>query len=231
MAHRIWSVWCRALKCLIHYTLVKGFSVVFPPIAIYCLLVFSYFFFVSVQFLYCSCARAAADMGSPIATLNIGPTRADDLALFKVSARSGEGSAHSRLLHVFEWFLKHGFCLLVRNSYAVMYFRYCLDMGSVNEPSLWYAVIIFIKLWEWLTDGLTKEPAKMEKRKTVGSSETLDWCFVTLGCIFTENSNVLIAHAWLRSYTRSDYGCSLILLCTRSVIVRDSRFGYKVVMW
>jgi hypothetical protein len=126
MAHRIWSVWCRALKCLIHYTLVKGFSVVFPPIAIYCLLVFSYFFFVSVQFLYCSCARAAADMGSPIATLNIGPTRADDLALFKVSARSGEGSAHSRLLHVFEWFLKHGFCLLVRNSYAVMYFRYCL---------------------------------------------------------------------------------------------------------
>lgn len=66
-----------------------------------------------MQFLYCSCARAAADMGSPIAILNIGPTRADDLAHFKVSARSGEVSAHSRLLHDFEWFLKHGFCLLV----------------------------------------------------------------------------------------------------------------------
>ena len=26
MAHRIWSVWCRALKCLIHYTLIKGFQ-------------------------------------------------------------------------------------------------------------------------------------------------------------------------------------------------------------
>ncbi|XP_024398720.1 NAD-dependent protein deacylase SRT2 isoform X3 [Physcomitrium patens] len=34
--------------------------------------------------------RAAADMGSPIAILNIGPTRADDLAHFKINARSGE---------------------------------------------------------------------------------------------------------------------------------------------
>lgn len=91
-------------------------------------------------------------MGSPIAILNIGPTRADDLAHLKVSARSGEVSAHSRLLHDFEWFSKHDFCLLVRNSYAVMYFRYCLGswiMGSVNEPSLWHAVIFSIKLWEW----------------------------------------------------------------------------------
>ncbi|KAG0629697.1 hypothetical protein M758_1G123200 [Ceratodon purpureus] len=34
--------------------------------------------------------RAAADMGSPIAILNIGPTRADDLAHLKINARSGE---------------------------------------------------------------------------------------------------------------------------------------------
>ncbi|KAG0575902.1 hypothetical protein KC19_5G038900 [Ceratodon purpureus] len=34
--------------------------------------------------------RAAADMGAPIAILNIGPTRADDLAHLKISARSGE---------------------------------------------------------------------------------------------------------------------------------------------
>lgn len=34
--------------------------------------------------------RAAADMGSPIAILNIGPTRADDLAQLKINARSGE---------------------------------------------------------------------------------------------------------------------------------------------
>ena len=44
-------------------------------------------------------------------------------------------------------------------------------------------------------DGLTKEPAKMEKRKTVGSPETVDWCFFTLGCISTQNLNVIIAHA------------------------------------
>lgn len=37
-----------------------------------------------------SCARAAVDMGSPIAILNIGPTRADDLACLKINARSGE---------------------------------------------------------------------------------------------------------------------------------------------
>jgi len=34
--------------------------------------------------------RAAADMGSPIAILNIGPTRADDLARLKIDARCGE---------------------------------------------------------------------------------------------------------------------------------------------
>ena len=68
-AHRIWSVWCRALKCLIHYGLIKGFSEVFRPIAIYYLLVLSYFFVASKQFLYYSCARAAANMGSPIAIL------------------------------------------------------------------------------------------------------------------------------------------------------------------
>lgn len=34
--------------------------------------------------------RAAADMGSPIAILNIGPTRADDLAFLKIEKRSGE---------------------------------------------------------------------------------------------------------------------------------------------
>lgn len=34
--------------------------------------------------------RAAADMGSPIAILNIGPTRADDLARLRIDARSGE---------------------------------------------------------------------------------------------------------------------------------------------
>lgn len=39
-----------------------------------------------------SCARAAADMGSPIAILNIGPTRADDLAFLKIEKRSGEVS-------------------------------------------------------------------------------------------------------------------------------------------
>ncbi|KAG0615408.1 hypothetical protein M758_5G038800 [Ceratodon purpureus] len=43
-----------------------------------------------LDFLDCPCARAAADMGAPIAILNIGPTRADDLAHLKISARSGE---------------------------------------------------------------------------------------------------------------------------------------------
>jgi len=46
----------------------------------------------SPQLAFFLCARAAADMGSPIAILNIGPTRADDLARLKIDARSGEVS-------------------------------------------------------------------------------------------------------------------------------------------
>lgn len=39
-------------------------------------------------------------MGSPIALLNVGPTRADDLATLKIDGRSGEVSSFSLTIEV-----------------------------------------------------------------------------------------------------------------------------------
>jgi NAD-dependent deacetylase sirtuin 4 len=47
--------------------------------------------FFEVQFYGCNhCVRAALEKGAPVAIVNIGPTRADDIATLKIEAQSGE---------------------------------------------------------------------------------------------------------------------------------------------
>ncbi len=84
----LWMLWA-CVKWLLLLYCVFPFSVLFIVKVSGCLTSLVCFF--EVQFYGCNhCVRAALEKGAPVAIVNIGPTRADDIATLKIEAQSGE---------------------------------------------------------------------------------------------------------------------------------------------
>lgn len=72
-------------------------------------------------------------MGSPIAILNIGPTRADDLAHLKINARSGEVCAEALEIDTFVfWYYEHLYLVSLAFLIQDVFWAYYVESGVAS---------------------------------------------------------------------------------------------------